>query len=218
MKGPSPLSRRAFFGAMGAGCLLASEGASRAQRGRLDDWLARVARARAPVRTMKGPFIQTRTIGLLSTDVRSHGSLALLRPDRLRWRLDPPDAITFWVGPLGLAYQSARGQGRLPAGTARIAAALQDLRALLGGDLAELLQRWQVNLLRDDPSGAELEVIARAAVPESTRVMRLTLAPDLVRPVRALLEEGPRDRTVIEFGEIVVNAPLDAAAMRPPSP
>jgi hypothetical protein len=45
--------------------------------------------------------------------------------------------------------------------------------------------------------------------------MRFALAPDLVRPTRTLLVEGPRDRTVIEFGALVVDAPVDPAKMRP---
>jgi hypothetical protein len=193
------------------------------------DLLARIARARAPVRTLQGPFTQTRTIGLLSTDVRSAGSLTLVRPDRLRWQLAPPDDITFWVGPAGLAYRSAHGQGRMPATNARIAAALEDLHALLGGDLARLSDRWSLNVVRDDASGAEIEATPLTTAPAVpgvdasaggasalARRLRFALAPDLVRPTRALLVEGEHDRTTIEFGDLAVNAPVDESAMRPP--
>jgi Outer membrane lipoprotein carrier protein LolA len=192
-----------------------------ARAGSTADLLARIARARAPMRTLQGPFTQTRTIGLLSTDVRSNGVVALVRPDRLRWHLAPPDDVTFWVGPEGLAYRSAHGQGRVPASSARIAAALQDLHALLGGDLAELSARWSLTVLRDDASGAEFEAVAAApdgsAVSAGgTRRMRFALAPDLVRPTRALLVEGDQDRTAIEFGDLTVNGPVDESSMRPP--
>jgi hypothetical protein len=90
------------------------------------------------VRTLQGPFVQTRSIGLLATDVRSTGTLVLVRPDRLRWELAPPDAVTFFVGPDGLAYKGATGQGHAMPPNARIAAALDDLRTLLGGDLTKL--------------------------------------------------------------------------------
>src|SRR5580658_6117287 len=73
--------------------------------------LQRIAEARAPVRTLQGPFTQTRVIGLLSADVHSHGTMTLVRPDRLRWQLDPPDDVTFFVGPSGLSYRSAHGSG-----------------------------------------------------------------------------------------------------------
>jgi hypothetical protein len=76
----------------------------------LESLLGRIARARAGVHTLRGPFTQMRTIGLLATDVHSTGSFALVRPDRLRWELDPPDAVTFWMGPDGLAYRDLHGE------------------------------------------------------------------------------------------------------------
>jgi|CZKU01.1.fsa_nt_gi hypothetical protein len=222
------LSRRSLLA--GSASLLAGSAALATTRGArasgaIDDLLARVAKARQPVRTLKGPFTQTRTIGLLSTDVRSVGSLTLVRPDRLRWELAPPDAVTFWIGPEGLAYRSPHGQGRMPASSARIAASLQDLHALLGGDLSRLAERWSLAVLRDDSSGAEIEAHARAPVssaaasssPGGTRTMRFALASDLVRPTRALLVEGENDRTSIEFGDLSINAPVDESAMRLPS-
>lgn len=181
----------------------------------LDDLLARVARARAPVRTLQGPFTQTRTLGLLATDVHSTGTLALVRPDRLRWELAPPDAVTFFVGPEGLAYRGPHGEARMPSSSARIAGALDDLRTLLGGDLARLRERWDLRVLKDDTTGAELEGTPRADAKSPLKTLRFALASDLVRPTRAVLIEGPNDRTVIDFGALVVDAPVDPARMRP---
>lgn len=181
----------------------------------LDGLLARIARARAPLRTLQGPFTQTRTIGLLATDVRSAGTLTLVRPDRLRWELAPPDAVVFFVGPEGLAYRGLHGEGRVPAASARMAGALDDLRTLLGGDLARLRERWDLRVLRDDTTGAELDATARPGAASQLRGLRFALAPDLVRPTRALLVEGPRERTLIEFGTLAVDAPVDPSRVRP---
>jgi hypothetical protein len=205
------LSRRAFVAssllvALAPGWALAEDS--------LAALLSRIARARSTLRTLQGPFTQTRTIGLLATDVRSSGSLALVRPDRLRWELDPPDEVVFFVGPEGLAYRSAQGQGRLPATSARIAGALDDLRTLLGGDLARLRDRWELRLLRDDATGAEIEALARPGAAPPLASMRFALGPDLVRPARVVLVEGHRDRTVIDFGPLVVNAPVDPSRLR----
>jgi hypothetical protein len=188
---------------------------SRAQ-GTLDDLLARIMRARAPVRTLRGPFTQTRTIGILSTDVRSTGTMTLVRPDRLRWELGAPDDVTFWVLPEGLAYRSAHGEGRMPAASARLGGALDDLRTLFGGDLARLRERWDLRVVRDDATGAELEATPHPGAGGTLRSLRMALTPDLVRPTRALLVEGPRDKTVIDFGALAVNDPVDDAVMRPP--
>ncbi|HEY6462374.1 MAG TPA: outer membrane lipoprotein carrier protein LolA [Polyangiaceae bacterium] len=183
--------------------------------GPLDELLARIARARAPLRTMQGPFVQTRTLGLLATDVRSTGTLVLVRPDRLRWELAPPDAIVFFVGPEGLSYRGPHGEARMPGGNARVAAGLDDLRTLLAGDLARLRARWDLRLVRDDDTGAEIEATARPEAATQLKSIRFAVAHDLVRPTRAILVEGPHDRTVIEFGALVLDAPVDPARVRP---
>jgi hypothetical protein len=206
------VSRRSF--SLGALLLLASDDARADEE--TGDLFARIGRARALVRTLKGPFEQTRTVGLLATDVRSRGVLVLVRPDRLRWQLSPPDDVTFWVGPGGLAYKSAHGGGHLPAPNGGISGALDDLRSLLGGDLARLRERWELRVVRDDPSGAEIDATPRAGVRVRLQNIRFSLDPDLARPSRVLLVEGPHDRTAIEFGALAVNEPVDEALMKPP--
>jgi hypothetical protein len=206
------ITRRAFIAASVLS-ILSSRAAGAADP--LDDLLARIARARAPLRTMQGPFMQTRTIGLLATDVRSSGTLVLVRPDRLRWELAPPDAVTFFVGPEGLSYRGPHDQAQMPAGNARIAGALDDLRTLLGGDLGKLRERWDLHLVRDDATGAEIDATPRPGVATQLKSLRFALGPDLVRPTRAVLVEGPRDKTVIDFGALVLDAPVDPTRMRP---
>ena len=205
------ISRRRIIA--GSALLFVSSDARAA--GEANDLIARVGRARASVRTLQGPFEQRRTIGLLATEVRSRGTLILVRPDYLRWELAPPDEVTFWVGPEGLAYRSAHGHGRAPASSTRIGEALDDLRTVLGGDLARLRDRWELRVVRDDPSGAELEATPRPGLTARLQRLSFSLASDLARPTRALLVETPRDHTTIEFGALVTNAPVDDALMRP---
>lgn len=185
--------------------------------GRLDSLLSRVAKEREGLRALRGPFAQTRSIGLLSTDIRSHGRLTLLRPDRLRWELLAPDQVIFWVGPEGLAYQSAHGGGALPRTGSRFAVALDDVRTLLGGDLTKLTERWALRVIRDDASGAEIEASPQGGPQAGISSMRLALARDLVRPTHITLIEGPRDRTVIDFEDLTINPAVELAEVRPPS-
>jgi hypothetical protein len=205
------VSRRSF--ALGAASFVVCSSVPAA--GDAGDLVTRVGRARAGVRTLRGPFEQTRTIALLATEVRSRGTLTLVRPDRLRWELGPPDDVTFWVGPEGLAYRSAHGHGRVDAASANIGSSLDDLRALLGGDVARLRDRWDLRVTRDDATGAEIEAVPKAGVTARFERLRLALAPDLMRPTRVLLVEGARDQTAIDFGTLVVNAEVDGALMRP---
>ena len=166
------------------------------------------------MRTLQGPFTQMRTIGLLATDVRTTGTLALVRPDRLRWELAPPDVVTS-CRPRGPCVPQRPGHGRCPVGNAAHRGALDDLRTLLGGDLSHLRERWDLRVVRDDASGAEIEATPRARARLQLKSLRFSLGPDLVRPARAVLVEGPHDRTVIEFGALVLDAPVDPARMRP---
>jgi hypothetical protein len=188
-----------------------------------------IQRARADVRTLSGPFTQTRTIGLLATAVRSTGSLVLDRTtQRLRWELDPPDAIVYWVTPAGIAYRSAGGQGRVRAPTPALSAALDDLRTLLGGDLDALRARYDLAtdsapgnahpVLVATPHGAgggTADVDAGAGV--LFRRIECTLGADRALPERIVLVESARDRSVIELGALQKNAPVDPARMQPPA-
>jgi hypothetical protein len=214
-RGKPVWSRRAVL-AWAATSFIAYEARADAGAPASEAVLQRISAARARLSTLHGPFTQTRTIGLLATDVRSQGTISLVRPDRLRWELAPPDDVTFWIGPDGLAYRSAHGHGKVPEENARMAAALDDMRALLGGDLAKLRERWALTLWRDDPTGVELEATSRAGAAAGLTSMRFALAPDLLRPTRVLLVEGPRDKTRIEFGELTVNSPIDPSTMQAP--
>jgi outer membrane lipoprotein-sorting protein len=204
------IGRRGFVAGVAAS--LVAPAIARAEASELDKLLVAIAEARASLKTLTGPFVQERMIGLLSAKVKSNGTLTLVRPDRLRWELAPPDDIVYWVTPDGLAYRSKRGEGHVGAGQARIAAALDDLRTVLGGDLQALRARYDLRLAGEltfeatprEPSPAHLEKIAFA------------LAADKVTPVRVELVEGPRDRTIIKFGALQRDLAIDPARMRPP--
>jgi len=86
----------------------------------------------------------------------------------------------------------------------------------VGGDLAQLAKRWELRVVHDDASGVDLQATPRELAGARLRSMQFTLGTDLMRPTRALLVEGPRDRTLIEFGTLTVNGLVDAARMRPP--
>jgi hypothetical protein len=183
---------------------------------RLEASLRDIAEARAKVATLVGPFTQERKIGLLAAKVRSTGTMTLVRPDRLRWELAPPDDAVYWILPEGLAYKNKTGQGRFSGGGDRIAAALDDLRILLGGDLARLRERYELRATCDEGP------VVYSAVPKPGQVtpaksISFTLADDLVSPKSTTLIFGPRDQTEIAFGTLHKNVPVDPALMRPPA-
>ncbi|WP_394823434.1 outer membrane lipoprotein carrier protein LolA [Pendulispora albinea] len=232
--GASRVSRRHFL-RLGAGAgvmqLAASAGiVSLATREALaaddvDLALAEVARARASLKTLTGPFTQERTIGLMATKIRSTGTLTLVRPERLRWELAAPDSVVYWVGPEGVAYQSAHGRGRMPVTQGKLAIALEDIRTLLGGDLARLKDRYDLRVVSRTDEGISFEATPRAtpatpatAAPAAAKLDKIlfSLDRDRVRPTRATLVEGPRDRTEIVFGALERDAVVDPARVRAP--
>jgi outer membrane lipoprotein-sorting protein len=208
-----PLGRRDLLGSMIAIGTLALT--RRAHAEPLDDALARIAKARASLRTLVGPFTQERTISLLATTVRSQGTLYLVRPDRLRWELEPPDDIVYWVTPQGLAYRSKTGHGSVPAAQARLAGSLADLQTVLGGDLGSLRTRYDLKLV-PDPNGA----LTFEATPHDPamplKLIRFGLAADGATPRFAELFEAAKDKTRIEFGALQRDVPVDPGLMRPP--
>jgi hypothetical protein len=82
--------------------------------------------------------------------------------------------------------------------------------------VARLGDRWRLRVVHDGPDGAELEATPIEGAPGGVTTLRLSLGPDLVRPTHVQLVQGSRDRTVLEFGELAVNVPVDPATMRPP--
>jgi hypothetical protein len=211
------VKRRTFLlGSASVLFFLARPRAARADA--LDDLLARIAAARAPVRTLVGPFDQTRKIGLLATEVKSTGTMTLVRPDRLRWELGAPDDVVYWVTPEGLAYKSRAGQGRVHGATARVAAVLDDLRTVLGGDLGALRARYDLTLVSNDDRGPAFEAVPHPGTGIHLQKIAFALAPDLVRPTRATIVETARDRSDIVFGDLQRDADVDPDRMHPPAP
>lgn len=182
---------------------------------RTDQALREIARARSAVMSMSGPFTQERTIGLLAAKVRSTGTLTLVRPDRLRWELGPPDDVVYWIVPEGLAYRGKTGGGRVSAGD-NVATALDDLRTLLGGDLTRLRVRYELTGMCEGNETIVFEAVPKAGRAASVSKLVFSLASDLVAPRATTIFAGPRDRTEIWFGTMMKNIPVDAAKMRPP--
>ena len=194
---------------------VAPEAREKLEGAKLDAVLAEIARARKGVRTLRANFTQERKLTLLATSVKSTGELAYVAPERLRWELAPPDDIVYLIGPEGLSYRTRSSHATVPATGATIAKALADLRALLGGDLSLLKDRYTLSGTRSS-SGTDVEIAGAAKdTTASVRGFTLTLDKSLVLPVKARLIEGKSDAIEIVFSNAQINVPIDPATMRP---
>ena len=208
------LSRRCVLslGASVAGSL--AVGLARADGEAVDARLAAIAAARAVTKTLAGPFVQERTIGLLKTVVRSTGRLTVTGSDRLRWDVTE-ERVSYWIAPEGLAYKGQHSHGRLPA-SQKMSRDLDELRAWLSGDPRTLRDRYELVELAGDAGAVTLEARPKTGRSAHFSKVVLVLGTDLVRPRRVTLVEGPRDRTEIVFGELVKDGVVDPAFMRLP--
>jgi outer membrane lipoprotein-sorting protein len=180
--------------------------------------LDRVKKARAGLKTLRAEFKQERHIGLLATRVKSTGTIAIVRPDRLRWQLHAPDAVTYWIGPEGVAIATKEGVskvGRKAAG--HFAAVLTDLMQLLAGDIDSLGRRYQLDVTRS-PTYTSLNATPKDAALKK-QITRLTLRlknHQLWAMDRAIILEKNGDHSDIVFSNPERNVAIDPKAMRPP--
>lgn len=183
----------------------------------VDDVLARITKSRASIKTLKAPFEQTRIIGLLASEVKSKGKLTLVRPDRLRWDLFPPDEVTYWIGPEGLAMRNADGVTKVgKAAAGRFAAVLGDLLVMLGGDMRTLRKRYDI---RVKESGDDLTITAKpkdADVKKHVASLKMKARERGAVVERIEIHETNGDQSVIVFGKVTTNEAVDPDYMKPP--
>jgi len=210
------LSRRTFLASLSAlGLAFGADGAARADA--VSDALGDITKARAGLKTMVAPFTQERTIGLLATAVKSEGELTLVRPDRLRWELKPPDAITYWVTSDGLAFSTPGGGAAVGKGAAgKFGAVLNDLMTFLGGDLEKLRVRYDITVPSRE-GGIVLRAEPKADdVKKHVKALTLSIGPDFWTVRSLVIEENTGDKSVITFGKVSRDVQVDPAKMTPP--
>lgn len=194
--------------------LLLGSGAAADQ---VDDALKRVLAARRPIKTMQASFTQKRLIGLLAAAVESKGRLTIVRPDRLRWELHPPDAVTYWIGPEGLAMANQDGVAKIGKSAAgRFAMVLSDLLVMLGGDMVKLRKRYDLAVEETDGR------LVLTAKPKSKKVakhiakLRMETGKKLWQIKRVEISEKNGDQSIIDFGTVQKDVPIKPAYMKPP--
>jgi outer membrane lipoprotein-sorting protein len=179
--------------------------------------LQRIAKARASVKTLQGTFKQKRIIGLLASAVDSKGELTMVSPDRLRWELKPPDSVTYFVGPKGLAIVTGDGVtkvGKTAAG--RFAAVLGDLMIMLGGDLSKLRTRYELSVTKKDKNLVLKAKPKHKDVAKHVALLTMEAGPELWQIQRVEIEERNGDRSIIRFDRFKRNQPVKPAYMKPP--
>jgi outer membrane lipoprotein-sorting protein len=201
------------------GCSLL--GTSPARAITLEQALDRITAARTTLKTLQAAFRQTRQIGLLAAEVESKGAMTMVRPDRLRWELKPPDSVTYWIGPEGFAMATADGVVRVGAAAAgRFGAVLGDIMIMLGGDLRKLRERYA---LEASEVAGRLALVAKPREDTNPEVckhlslLRLEFGAELWLVTRMVIEERNGDRSTIVFESVKRDVPVPPEHMKPPA-
>lgn len=211
-------SRRAFL-LFGTTAIASALGPTLLRTARAQDTshlFSEIASARTGLRTMVASFEQVRRIGLLATDVTSRGKMTLVCPNRLRWELLPPDSMTYWVGPEGLAYASESSRATVDRQSAGpLGDVMGDLLLFLGGDLNTLRNRHDLVATRME-QGVRIEARPRdKSLQRILRRLEIVLREDRLTPAHVVVEETEKDFVRIRFSAVEHNVEVEPSLMRP---
>ena len=183
----------------------------------VDDTFAEIKKARDKIKTLVASFTQERTIGLLSSTVKSEGEMTLVRPDKLRWELKSPDAVVYFITPEGFAFSTANGGANVSKTAAKkFGDVLSDLLIFLGGDLDKLKTRYDFSV-PSKKDGVTLKAIPKTEeVKKVVKSLELSVAADLWTVKKIVIEEKSGDRSVITFTKVQKDVKVDDAKMKPP--
>ncbi|HMY19376.1 MAG TPA: outer-membrane lipoprotein carrier protein LolA, partial [Polyangium sp.] len=143
--------------------------------------------------------------------------VTMVLPDRLRWELRPPDAVTYWIGPEGFSFATPQGSTKVgKAAAGRFGAVLGDLMILLGGDLEQLRARYELTVPgRKD--GVTLRAVPKAEeVKKHVKRIEMRSGSELWSIREITIEEQSGDLSVIRFGKMERDVRVDPAKMVPP--
>lgn len=189
-----------------------------ARAGDVDDTFAEIKKAREKIKTLVASFSQERTIGLLSSTVKSEGEMTLVRPDKLRWELKSPDAVVYWITPDGFAFSTANGGANVSKTAAKkFGDVLSDLLIFMGGDLDKLKARYDFSV-PSKKDGVTLKAVPKTEeIKKVVKSLELSVAADLWTVKKIVIEEKSGDRSVITFTKVQKDVKVDDAKMKPPS-
>ncbi|MEZ4297779.1 MAG: outer membrane lipoprotein carrier protein LolA [Polyangiaceae bacterium] len=212
------MHRRTFLAALtatAAFALVAAPAPARADD--VSDTLADIKKAREKIKTLVATFTQERTIGLLSSTVKSEGEMTLVRPDKLRWELKSPDAVVYYITPDGLAFSTPNGSANVSKTAAKkFGDVLSDLLIFMGGDLEKLKSRYDLSV-PSKQDGLTLKALPKAEeVKKVIKSLELQVAADLWTVKKIIIEEKGGDRSVITFTKVTKDVKVDDAKMKPP--
>jgi outer membrane lipoprotein-sorting protein len=178
--------------------------------GRLTQLLAEIRQKSNQFESLTCKFTQERHLSLFKAPVVVHGTLAISRPDRLRWQYAGPiPSVLIFNGNSGLRCTGNEPPIHFDLDSAPIMRMVaEQLRAWLNGNYQKLEESYSISL--KDPSTL-LITPKEKTVSSSIQGITISFTDKDRQPKRVEITEPGGDDTIIVFADYSFNARLPAA-------
>jgi outer membrane lipoprotein-sorting protein len=191
------------------GCVLligsSAKPAMSSQSEELTAFLAEIQDASDQVRSFSSSFVQERRLALFAEPVFFHGSLTVVRPDRLRWEFTSPvPSVLIFSGERGMRCNDKAPPVHFDLGSDPIMRTVaEQLWLWLGGDYSRLDTQY----LMEKSGPSSLRITPKdEAVTEYVNAVTITFNKTSRQPEKVEITDPGGDATIISFNSYVLNS------------
>jgi len=170
----------------------------------LSSFLVEIQAASDQVRSFSSEFVQERRLALFTEPVIFHGSLTVVRPDRLRWEFTSPvPSVLIFRGEQGIRCNDKAPPAHFDLGTDPIMRTVaEQLWLWLGGDYSRLNALY----LMEKSGPTSLRIIPKnQAMLDYISSVTITFNKTSRQPEKVEIADPGGDSTIISFNSYVLN-------------
>lgn len=173
--------------------------------------LERIDKAASEMASMQCEFTQTKSMSLLSTDMKSNGKMYFQRPAKLRWQYLAPYDYIFILNGEKVQLKSAKSTKNIDVKGNKMFRQITDiiLNCITGAGLKntsdftlELYKSGSTYFAKMYPKKKELKQIYQ--------VIEVTFNPELTMVSTVKMEEKTGDATVVKLTNVQTNGSIDS--------
>lgn len=171
----------------------------------LQSFLQEIQAASDQVRSFSSAFVQERKLALFTEPVIFHGSLTVVRPDRLRWEFTSPvPSVLIFSGEKGMRCNADAPPMSFDLGSDPIMRTVaEQLWLWLGGDYSRLESLYHME--KSGPSSLKITP-KEEGVAKFISAITITFNTTSRQPEKVEIAEPGGDATVITFQSYVLNS------------
>lgn len=181
----------------------------------LDRVLSRVEDKVSRMKTLSAEFTQEKHLAILDEPIVLKGALFMEKPNLFAWHVDHPlrysmviegEVLRQWDEDTEQVHKISLGDN--PA----FKMVVQQMRDWFSGSYRSMLAEYRVSVLENDPIALEFVPLDNALAQQVIERVTITFERDerYIRQIQ-IVEKGG-DRTLLQFVDAVLNAPIDPSA------